>query len=218
MASPRNRHRHPVTSVTPSPHTSPLVVLHYAIARIMGISAEQIDPKRPLDTLGLDSLMAIELRGAIEQALGVTLPVVAFLQGPTVEELAIEIERYLAQPAQQAPPIVAVTDSAEAQPLTVQQQALWFLHELLPSDLSFNVSGAVRVHGTVDEDAMRRALQQLVDRHPALRTIFTSGDDGQPLQRILSTAPAPFTIIEATDWSEERVQQTFANKLTRHSI
>ena len=45
-------------------------------------------PGRPLDTLGLDSLMAIELKNGVEADLGDVLPLASLLQGPTLDDLA----------------------------------------------------------------------------------------------------------------------------------
>jgi hypothetical protein len=43
---------------------------------------------QPLSTMGLDSLMAIELRTKIEGDLHVLLPIATLFKGPTVRELA----------------------------------------------------------------------------------------------------------------------------------
>ena len=48
------------------------------LAQIMGMDAASIDSKQPLNTLGLDSLMAIELKINIETRLKVTVPMAAF--------------------------------------------------------------------------------------------------------------------------------------------
>lgn len=50
--------------------------------------ASPVDPDELLSNLGLDSLMAVELRNQIENRLGVPLTVVGFLRGATVRSLA----------------------------------------------------------------------------------------------------------------------------------
>jgi hypothetical protein len=47
-----------------------------------------LDIDQPLNNLGIDSLMAIELKNRIEGDLGVTVPMVKFLEGPSVRDLA----------------------------------------------------------------------------------------------------------------------------------
>jgi acyl carrier protein len=52
------------------------------------LPAANLDPEVPLNNLGIDSLMAIELKNRIEVDLGVTVPMVKFLEGPSVRDLA----------------------------------------------------------------------------------------------------------------------------------
>jgi acyl transferase domain-containing protein/surfactin synthase thioesterase subunit/acyl carrier protein len=47
---------------------------------------EPIDTQRPLDELGLDSLMSVNLANRLESALGVRIPIVRLIQGPSVEQ------------------------------------------------------------------------------------------------------------------------------------
>lgn len=51
-------------------------------------STEPIDHNRPLESLGLDSLMALELRNRLEASLGTTLPVALVWAYPTITDLA----------------------------------------------------------------------------------------------------------------------------------
>ena len=61
------------------------------MARILRLTSEEIDMTRPLDDLGMDSLMSLELRMAIEGRFGVELPVVAISSGVNVNELAARL-------------------------------------------------------------------------------------------------------------------------------
>lgn len=49
---------------------------------------EAIDTRQPLNELGLDSLMSVNVANRLEAALGVPVPVVKLIRGPTVEQLA----------------------------------------------------------------------------------------------------------------------------------
>ena len=61
------------------------------VARILRLTADDIDAGRPLDDLGMDSLMSLELRMGIEARFGVELPVVAISSGVNVNELAARL-------------------------------------------------------------------------------------------------------------------------------
>ena len=54
----------------------------------LGLAPERLDLDRPLDQLGVDSLIATELRTQIERELGILVPVIELLDGPTVTGLA----------------------------------------------------------------------------------------------------------------------------------
>jgi myxalamid-type polyketide synthase MxaD len=61
------------------------------VARVLGMSASRVDVQQPLSNLGLDSLMAIELKNRIAVDLGVNVPMVTFLSGPSVEQAAVQL-------------------------------------------------------------------------------------------------------------------------------
>lgn len=54
----------------------------------LGLPPSQLDVESPLHQLGVDSLVAVELRAQIERDLGVVVPVVRLLDGPSVTGLA----------------------------------------------------------------------------------------------------------------------------------
>ncbi|TWT88483.1 Phthioceranic/hydroxyphthioceranic acid synthase [Pseudobythopirellula maris] len=58
------------------------------LARVMGVDADQIEIAAPLSALGLDSLMALELKNNLEGKLAFTLPMAKLLEGPSVATLA----------------------------------------------------------------------------------------------------------------------------------
>ena len=57
-------------------------------AQVLGIAAERLDPMESLAAFGLDSLMAVQIKNRIEADLGVVVPIVEFLQGPSLNELS----------------------------------------------------------------------------------------------------------------------------------
>jgi acyl carrier protein len=65
-----------VLAVNPPEGRPPLVesALRVDLARLLGVRESQIDPDQPLAELGIDSLMSVELEGAIRSALGIDLP------------------------------------------------------------------------------------------------------------------------------------------------
>ena len=63
--------------------------MRVSVGKILGLAASvAVDPERPLNELGLDSLMAIELRNALGLALGQRLPATLLFDHPTMSGLA----------------------------------------------------------------------------------------------------------------------------------
>jgi phthiocerol/phenolphthiocerol synthesis type-I polyketide synthase C len=61
------------------------------ISRILRLPADDIDPARPLTEVGMDSLMALELRMSAEQRLGVDIPLLSLANGATLGDIARRI-------------------------------------------------------------------------------------------------------------------------------
>jgi acyl carrier protein len=55
---------------------------------VLGTGPDQLDGDRPLLQLGIDSLMAIELRNWIEGELEINLPIVELMRSPSMSHLA----------------------------------------------------------------------------------------------------------------------------------
>jgi hypothetical protein len=81
------------------------------VARVIGArTRESIDPRQPLNTMGLDSLMAVELRNRLGSGLGLarSLPATLVFDHPTLVALATYLARELVpveetEPAASAP-------------------------------------------------------------------------------------------------------------------
>jgi len=65
--------------------------LRNQLAGLLGISPSQLNPQQPLNTLGLDSLKAVEIKNQIEANFGLVLPMEAFLEDINITQLATQI-------------------------------------------------------------------------------------------------------------------------------
>jgi acyl transferase domain-containing protein/surfactin synthase thioesterase subunit len=75
------------------------ILLDFVRAQVMDVLglAETMDTRQPLNELGLDSLMSVNVSNRLETALAVAVPIVKLLQGLSVEQLVDELFPHLPQ-------------------------------------------------------------------------------------------------------------------------
>ncbi len=99
------------------------------LASVLRVPAHRLDTEQPLTALGLDSLMAIELKNRIERELQVRIPIVTFLQGPSITQFASQVLEQIAAPPVAEPVLAAVAadkgrEAVDAQHLLSQLNQL----------------------------------------------------------------------------------------------
>jgi amino acid adenylation domain-containing protein len=166
--------------------------------------------------LGGHSLLATRVVSSVREVFGVELPLRALFEGPTVAEMAkaVEDERRSGLPV--LPPVVP-TGRAEPPLLSFAQERLWFLDQLRPGEVSYNLPFAQRLRGTLDVDALERSLGEIVRRHEALRTVFRE-QGGTPRQVIAPFGGFRLTRIDLShlpaDAREAEVQRELVAEAT----
>lgn len=83
-------------------------------------------------------------------------------------------------------------------PMSYGQWRLWFLEQLRPGTNVWNTPIATRLRGPLDVDALRRALELLMDRHRTLRTVYPA-TDGRPAPVLLDGAPVTLTVEDVAE-------------------
>jgi phthiocerol/phenolphthiocerol synthesis type-I polyketide synthase C len=66
-------------------------LLTHEVSEILRLPAARLDRQRPLQELGLDSLMSVELVVALEERFGIRLPVMELSESSSIEKLSVRI-------------------------------------------------------------------------------------------------------------------------------
>jgi len=156
--------------------------------------------------LGGHSMAAVRIVVRVNAALNLDITPQMLFECATVSKLAERLELELRQrrgaPTIQSPPLAPVART-ERLPLSYAQQRLWFLNQLFPGNVTFNLIQAVRLKGALDVGASERALSEILHRHEVLRTTFPS-IRGEPHQQIHSWVPVRLAPIDISKDSEEQ--------------
>ncbi|MCF6526566.1 amino acid adenylation domain-containing protein [Streptomyces sp. JJ36] len=79
----------------------------------------------------------------------------------------------------------ATATGSRTAPLSFAQARLWFLEQVSPGNPAYNLPLGLRLTGELDVPALEQALDALVQRHEALRTVVAPDPEGTAVQRVL---------------------------------
>ncbi|HET8707644.1 MAG TPA: condensation domain-containing protein, partial [Pseudomonadales bacterium] len=126
--------------------------------------------------LGGQSLLATKVVSRVRALFQIELPLRILFESPTVAGLALEVERALMTDQSLAQSVIERVDSKKPVALSYAQQRLWFMDQLEPNNVAFNMPIALRISGDLDIKVLERAFAEIVRRHDSLRTVFTAQD------------------------------------------
>ncbi len=108
---------------------------------------------------------------------------IATLSPAKLALLELKLKQQRRAPAQSIP---RATDRDSA-PLSLSQQGLWVLSQLMPGSSIYHTPTAARLAGALDVTALKQALNFIVARHQTLRTTFSlvGGDPRQVIAAAL---------------------------------
>jgi amino acid adenylation domain-containing protein len=186
------------------------------VAARAGVARSGVDVREPLHRYALDSMNVMELAHAVEERLGAAMPMEVFFEGASVADVIARAFRDRAGRAEEsvAPVAPVADDETPERPLSHGQRALWFLYLLDPESAAYNVPGVVTIEGELDAAALRRAFQAIVDRHPVLRSTFSTSQGG-PVRRVHEGLEVPFSAETASRSTPEELARRLDEEANR---
>ena len=87
-------------------------------------------------------------------------------------------------------------------PISFAQQRVWFLDQLNVGSAQYNMPAALRLRGELNKLALRQSLNEIIERHDALRAYFTT-ENGLPVQHIHPTIDLELPCTDLSHLSED---------------
>ena len=135
--------------------------------------------------VGGQSLIATSLIAAVREEFSVEWTLSDIFSSPTIETQATAIEKAIGHGKTETLSI-PVAPRNSALPLSSAQQRLWFLAQVEPESVSYNITASIRFRKNPDPDFVESCLNSIITRHESLRTVFIQ-ENGVPKQKILDT-------------------------------
>ncbi|OLU26329.1 non-ribosomal peptide synthetase [Pseudomonas sp. PA15(2017)] len=139
------------------------------------LKCQRVDPEAHFFALGGNSIQAVQLIAELRDELGLDIQLGTLYEAPTLARFLAAVTEL----GHHRSPIPRLPRDA-ALPQSAAQNRLWFLWQLHPESVAYNIPGGLRLRGELDAKALQRAFDTLVQRHEALRTRFLQ----EGLQRI----------------------------------
>ncbi|MEJ2444811.1 MAG: amino acid adenylation domain-containing protein, partial [Exilibacterium sp.] len=176
-------------------------------ANILSLPVARVGVKDNFFALGGHSLLATRVVSQVRNKFNIELPIRELFTASTIKELAVRIERlvsHIGLPDQEAFPL-RKANVREKNLLSFAQQRLLFLSQFETGrNIQYNIPWALRLEGSLSVAALEWALNELLQRHESLRTVFQS-EGGEVYQKILhrDRFNLPVVDVPADDLSTE---------------
>jgi amino acid adenylation domain-containing protein len=89
-------------------------------------------------------------------------------------------------------------------PLSPGQEAMWLICQIAPESVAYNIFITAKIHAHLKIAVVNRVWQKIIEKHPILRTTYTSYE-GKPVQQVNQQENFQVEVIDASDWREEQL-------------
>ncbi len=166
--------------------------------------------------LGGDSIRSIQILGRVRDA-GFAVGLQEFLGAPTIAELAETVAPAAADAPGATRPFSLIAEDErallpdgldDAYPMAQLQVGMVYEMERDRARNAYHNVETLRLAGRFDEALFRTAVDQVVARHPVLRTSFDLVGFAEPVQLVHTRVEVPFTVVDLRRAAEEERRAT----------
>jgi amino acid adenylation domain-containing protein len=177
-------------------------------------ASAEIDLDIPMNRLGINSLVLLELKRELKSEFDYTCSIVQLMSDTTsIRRLVQEIQTAKPHAEQETPYVTEqIKDPASRYSLSRNQRALWFIQQLSPANNAYNISYAIHLNHATHLPTLASALSHVVARHSILRARFHADELLEP--HFILAAPQDLSLrhIDATSWSGQEIQSFLAQE------
>jgi len=174
------------------------------------LNVPQIGVHHDFFLLGGQSLNATQVIVRLRDSFGLELSLRSLFESPTPAMIASLIDDQQGERID-VPPIQIVSRDGIL-PLSYSQERMWFLYQLNPTSLAYNVGVSLRLDGTIDIPTFERAIKTIIERHEGLRSTFelVGGEVSQVVHETISDV---FDLSSVESYPADKREQAAKRKL-----
>ncbi len=162
--------------------------------------------------IGGDSIRSIQIIARAQQR-GLDFTIDQLFEHQTIRELAAFLERCEAsqKSLSKTEPFCLISeqdrrkladDAVDAYPLSMTQAGMVYHRERHPESAVYHDVFGYHIETPLDLELLQKAVDQMVERHPMLRTSFDLGGFSQPLQVVHREGRCPIGVDDLSDLAE----------------
>lgn len=177
---------------------------------ILGL--EQIGRQGDFFRAGGHSLLATRLMLKIREAFSIEFPLRKIFEASRLADMAAAVDQIKSTEAERSDlvivnidPLISSAPVDERLPLSFSQQRLWIVDQFDGGSSQYNMPASISINGSIDENALEKSLNAIIDRHAVLRTIYEE-ENGQPFQVLKSEWEFTLDVDDLTNISAQEKQ------------